>query len=252
MGSGVSEQQRADDALPPGGVFTGRLDVRQGRRPLVIGVAGGSGAGKTTVAHAIVAAVGMERVAQLSEDSYYREFAHLPEAERARINWDHPDAIESDLLRAHLEALLRGEPVARPVYDFAAYAREPVTVRVEPRPVLVVEGILIFVETRLRELFDVKVFVDTDADIRLIRRVLRDVRERGRTLEGVLGQYLETVRPMHVAFVEPSKRYADIIVPEGGANQVAIDLLCSAILHTLPPLPDHATHATGISKERRP
>src|SRR5689334_6916255 len=113
MGSGVSEQQRADDALPPGGVFTGRLDVRQGRRPLVIGVAGGSGAGKTTVAHAIVAAVGVERVAQLSEDSYYREFAHLPEAERARINWDHPDAIESDLLRAHLEALLRGEPVAR-------------------------------------------------------------------------------------------------------------------------------------------
>jgi uridine kinase len=124
-------------------------------------------------------------------------------------------------------------------------------VRVESRPVLVVEGILIFVEARLRELFDVKVFVDTDADIRLIRRVLRDVRERGRTLEGVLGQYLETVRPMHVAFVEPSKRHADIIVPEGGANQVAIDLLCSAILHTLPPLPDHTIQGTGAGQGRR-
>jgi uridine kinase len=244
----VGEEQRGD-APPPGGALDTRPEVRAGRRPLVIGVAGGSGAGKTTVAHAIVEAVGADRVAQLAEDSYYREFAHLPEAERARINWDHPDAIESDLLCAHVQSLLRGEAVERPVYDFATYAREPATVRVEPRPVLLVEGILLFVEARLRDLFDVKVYVDTDADIRVIRRVLRDVRERGRTLEGVLGQYLETVRPMHQAFVEPSKRFADIIVPEGGANQVAVDLLCSAILHTLP---DEANGMTRTSQGRRP
>jgi uridine kinase len=210
---------------------------RRGRdraaRPLVIGVAGGTGAGKTTVVRAIVEAVGADQVAQLPEDAYYREYRHLSEADRARINWDHPDAIEVDLLLEHLKTLLSGRSVERPVYDFTAYARAAETVRVEPRPVLIVEGILVYVEARVRELFDVKVFVDTDADLRLIRRVLRDVKERGRSLDSVIAQYLATVRPMHLAFVEPSKRHADIIVPEGGANRVAIDLLRSAILHSV-------------------
>lgn len=203
-------------------------------RPLAVGVAGGTGAGKTTVVNAIVEAVGAEHVAQLPEDAYYREYRHLAEAERAAINWDHPDAIEVALLLEHTRALIAGKTVERPVYDFAAYARAEQTVRVEPRPVLIVEGILIFVEERLRELLDVKIFVDTDADLRFIRRVVRDVKERGRSLDGVVAQYLATVRPMHLAFVEPSKRHADVIVPEGGANRVAIDLLRSAILHSLP------------------
>ncbi|HEV7128264.1 MAG TPA: uridine kinase [Ktedonobacterales bacterium] len=202
-------------------------------QPLVVGVAGGTGAGKTTVVRAIVAAVGATQVAQLSEDAYYREYRHLPETERATVNWDHPDAIEVDLLLAQVRAIIAGQTVERPVYDFAAYARAPETVRVEPRPVLIVEGILIFVEERLRQLFDVRVFVDTDADLRFIRRLQRDVKERGRSLDGVVAQYLETVRPMHLAFVEPSKRHADLIVPEGGANRVAIELLRSAILHSL-------------------
>lgn len=208
-------------------------EARSGGRPLVVGVAGGTGAGKTTVVHAIVEAVGADRVAHLPEDAYYREYRHLPEEERAEVNWDHPDAVEVDLLLKHVEALLAGQAIDRPVYDFATYARAPETVRVAPRPVLIVEGILIFVEARLRALFDVKVFVDTDADLRVIRRLLRDVKERGRALDGVVAQYLATVRPMHLAFVEPSKRHADIIVPEGGANTVAIDLLRSAILHSL-------------------
>ena len=208
--------------------------ARSRGRPLVVGVAGGTGAGKTSVVRAIVEAVGADHVAQLPEDAYYREYRHLPETERAAINWDHPDAIEVDLLLEHAHALIAGHTVERPVYDFAAYARAPQTLRVEPRPVLIIEGILILVEERLRQLLDVKIFVDTDADLRIIRRVMRDVNERGRSLEGVVAQYLETVRPMHLAFVEPSKRHADVIVPEGGANRVAIDLLRSAILHSLP------------------
>lgn len=207
--------------------------MRTAARPLVVGVAGGTGAGKTTVVDAIVQAVGAERVAMLPEDAYYREYQHLPEVERAEVNWDHPDAIEVDLLLAHLDGLLAGHAVDRPVYDFSAYARAPETVRVAPRPVLIVEGILIFVEPRLRARFDVKVFVDADADLRIIRRILRDVNERGRTLDGVVAQYLATIRPMHLAFVEPSKRHADLIVPEGGANRVAVDLLRAAILHSL-------------------
>lgn len=206
---------------------------RVARRPLVVGVAGGTGAGKTTVVRAIVEAVGAEHVAQLPEDAYYREYRHLSEEERAEVNWDHPNAIEVDLLLAHVRALLAGRSVERPVYNFATYAREAETVRVDPRPVVIVEGILIFVEERLRSLFGVKVFVDTDADLRIIRRIQRDVNERGRALDGVVAQYLATVRPMHLAFVEPSKRHADLIVPEGGANRVAISLLRSAILHSL-------------------
>jgi uridine kinase len=213
----------------------GELSGRQRDQlsPLVVGVAGGSGAGKTTVARAIIEAVGEAHVAVLSEDAYYREYAHLSEAERARINWDHPDAIETPLLLAHLRDLREGHAIERPVYDFAAYARAPWTVRVEPRPVVLVEGILIFVDAALRALCNVKVFVDTDADLRFIRRLRRDVSERGRTVESVVEQYLATVRPMHLAFVEATKRYADVIVPEGGENQVAIDLLRGALLHRM-------------------
>lgn len=211
------------------------MDRPTHRRPMVVGVAGGTGAGKTTVVRAIAEAVGSDRVAELPEDAYYREYAHLDDAARARINWDHPDAIEVELLLDHVRRLMAGETVERPVYNFAAYARDRRTVRVEPRPVLIVEGILIFVDARLRSLFDVKVFVDTDADLRFIRRLLRDVDERGRTVDSVVSQYLGTVRPMHIAFVEPAKRYADIIVPEGGENHVAIELLRSALLHTLDP-----------------
>jgi uridine kinase len=211
------------------------MDRYLGHRPLVVGVAGGTGAGKTTVVRAISEAVGSERVAELPEDAYYREYSHLDDVERAKINWDHPDAIEVDLLLDHVRRLIQGETIQRPVYDFAAYARAARTVPVEARPVLIVEGILIFVDERLRSLFDVKVFVDTDADLRFIRRLLRDVEQRGRTVESVVQQYLATVRPMHIAFVEPAKRYADIIVPEGGENHVAIELLRSAILHSMTP-----------------
>lgn len=209
------------------------MDRQTEGAPLVIGVAGGTGAGKTTVARAIAEAVGEDRVARLAEDAYYREYSHLSEVERATINWDHPDAIEYDLLLRHLHQLMNWEAIERPVYDFAAYARSERTVRVAPRPVVLVEGILIFTERRLRELCSVRVFVDTDADLRLIRRLQRDVSERGRTVESVVQQYLTTVRPMHQAFVEPSKRYAHVIVPEGGENRVAIDLLRGAILHSV-------------------
>jgi uridine kinase len=204
-----------------------------GKKPFVVGVAGGTGAGKTTVTAAIIAAIGPESVAVLPEDAYYREYARLSEADRARINWDHPDAIEVDLMMEHIHHLLVGRSIERPVYDFAAYARLPETIHIEPRPVVLVEGILIYVDERLRDVFDVKVFVDTDADLRFIRRLERDVEQRGRTVESVVQQYLATVRPMHLAFVEPSKRFADIIVPEGGANYVAIELLRNALLHRM-------------------
>ena len=209
------------------------MQRHMGQRPLVVGDAGGTGAGKTTVTRAIIEAVGANRVAVLSEDAYYRELVHLSDAERQKVNWDHPDAIEVDLLLAQIRALLSGQPVERPVYDFTAYARLPETVHVEPRPVILVEGILIYVDERLRDLCEVKVFVDTDADLRFIRRLLRDVERRGRSVESVVNQYLATVRPMHLAFVEPSKRFADIIVPEGGENYVAIELLRNALLHRM-------------------
>ncbi len=216
-----------------------------GRRPLVVGVAGGTGAGKTAVARAIIEAVGHERVAEVPEDAYYREYQHVPESERATINWDHPDTIEVSLLLEHLHELIAGRLVERPVYDFTAYARAPQTITIHPRQVLIVEGILLFAEPSLRDLCDVKVFVDTDADVRFIRRLLRDVHERGRTVESVVSQYISTVRPMHIAFVEPSKRYADIIVPEGGENHVAIELLRSAIIHSVTPESGGTTPGPG-------
>ncbi len=198
-------------------------------QPLIIGIAGGTGSGKTTVANAIIARVGRERIAWLQQDQYYRDQSDQPLEVRARVNYDHPDSLETELLIEHLKKLRAGEPVETPVYDFAQHNRTAQTRRVEPRTVMLVEGILIFADPELRKLFDVKIFVDTDADIRLIRRLQRDLSERGRTFESVIRQYQETVRPMHLEFVEPSKRYADVIVPEGGFNTVALDMIVTRV-----------------------
>lgn len=197
--------------------------------PLVIGVAGGSGSGKTTVADVILKRVGRQRIAFLQHDSYYRELIDLPIAQRALVNFDHPDSLESEMLREHILRLKQWESIEVPVYDFTTHSRTHETIHVEPRRVILVEGILIFAEPKLRELFDVKIFVDTDADIRFIRRLNRDITERGRVTENVIKQYLNTVRPMHLEFVEPSKRYADVIIPEGGLNMVAMDMVIARI-----------------------
>jgi uridine kinase len=196
---------------------------------IVIGVAGGTGSGKTTVSEAILDRVGRDKIAYLQHDSYYRDRSHLPPEERPNANFDHPDALESELLAQHLSSLKAGRAVEVPLYDYTSHTRRAETVRVEPRSVILVEGILIFAEKTLRELMDIKVFVDTDADVRFIRRWQRDISERGRTVETVIRQYTETVRPMHLEFVEPSKRYADIIIPEGGFNVTAIDMLVAKV-----------------------
>ncbi len=197
--------------------------------PLVIGIAGGSGSGKTTVAQAILNRVGPDRIAFLQHDSYYKDLQGLPPAQRAEVNFDHPHSLETELLIKHIQALRAGEPVQVPIYDFATDHRTARTFTVEPRGVVIVEGILIFVEAKLRKLFDVKIFVDTDPDVRLIRRLQRDITERGRTTESVIQQYMHTVRPMHLEFVEPSKRYADVIIPEGGFNTAALDMVVARI-----------------------
>ena len=202
--------------------------------PIIIGVAGGTGSGKTTVANTILDRVGRCRIAHIQHDSYYRDLSQLPPDERARINFDHPDSLETDLLIQHLEELRAWRPVEAPVYDFTTHSRTSRTVRVEPRRVILVDGILIFVEKALREMFNIKIFVDTDADLRFIRRLERDITERGRTTRSVIDQYLSTVRPMHLEFVEPSKRYADVIIPEGGFNTVALDMVVARIEATLP------------------
>jgi uridine kinase len=201
--------------------------------PFLIGIAGGTGSGKTTVANAIVKRVGEERIAILSHDSYYRDFVDLPKDILERQNFDHPDSLESELLVRHLKALKQGMVVETPIYDFKVHRRASETRRVEPRKVILVDGILIYVEPELRKLFDVRIFVDTDADIRLIRRLKRDIAERGRSVESVVTQYESTVRPMHLEFVEPSKRYADLIVPEGGENTVALDFLFARLRELL-------------------
>lgn len=197
--------------------------------PLIIGIAGGSGSGKSTVARRIADAAAPARVAFLDMDAYYRDHRHLTLEERRRVNWDHPEAFDFDLLADHLAALSRGEGVDKPVYDFVAHLRAPESVRVEAADVIVVDGILLFVDERIRATCEVKVFVDTEPDIRLIRRIRRDMAVRGRPLEEILDQYLATVQPMHLQFVEPSKRYADLIIPRGGKNVVAIDLLLASI-----------------------
>ena len=197
--------------------------------PLVIGVAGGSGSGKTTVVRRIIESIGDDKVTVLEHDRYYRDRNDLRLEERAALNYDHPDSLDTELLVRHLHELRAGRPIEMPAYDFARYARQPVTVPALPRKAIIVEGILIFVEASLRTLMDVKVFVDADDDTRFIRRLQRDVAERGRTVTAVIDQYLGTVKPMHLEFVEPSKRYADIIIPLGGHNTVAIDMLLTLI-----------------------
>ena len=197
--------------------------------PLVIGIAGGSGSGKTTVAQEILQRVGPSRIAFLQHDSYYKDLSGLPPAQKAEVNFDHPNSLETDLLTQHIASLRDGKPVEVPIYDFSTHSRTSQTYTVQPRKVIVVEGILIFTEPELRKLFDLKIFVDTDSDIRFIRRLERDITERGRTTESVIKQYQVTVRPMHMEFVEPSKRYADVIIPEGGHNAAALDMVVARI-----------------------
>ena len=188
------------------------------KKPIIIGVAGGTASGKTTVSHKILETVGPEHIAYVMHDAYYRDLSHLPFAERKAFNFDHPDSLENELMITHLELLLQGQAVDIPVYDFAEYIRTDRLEQVEPRQIILVEGILIFADRRLREMMNIKIYVDAPADLRFIRRLRRDVAERGRSVHHVIEQYLETVRPMHLEFVEPSKRYADVIIPRGGRN----------------------------------
>ena len=202
-------------------------------KPLIIGIAGGSGSGKTTVARRVAEALGSCSIAFIEMDAYYRNLTHLSAEERKHVNWDHPDAFDLDLFVSQMSALAEGRTIEKPVYDFLTHARRPETERVEPADVVVIDGILLFADRRLRELCDVKVYVDADADIRLVRRLERDLVARGRPLEEILTQYLTTVRPMHLEFVEPSKRWADVIVPQGGHNVVATEMIVAKIQRRL-------------------
>lgn len=203
------------------------------KTPVMIGIAGGTGSGKTTVAQGVYDRVGKDRIEWISHDSYYRNFDGYSPEERRKINFDHPDSLETELLARHLDVLAKGSSVEVPVYDFTTFSRRPETQRVEPRKVIIVEGILVLAEPELRKRINIKLFVDTPADIRFVRRLTRDTKVRGRSLESVIEQYMNTVRPMHEEFVEPSKRYADLIIPEGGENQVALDAIISRIEHLL-------------------
>jgi len=201
--------------------------------PVVLGIAGGTGSGKTTVARAIVERIGADQVAYLEHDSYYHDLDHLSSDERRQVNFDHPDAFDSPLMVDHVRQLLAGRPIEQPEYSYTDSVRLPATRTIAPRPVIVVEGILVLENEPLRRLMDIKIFVDTDDDIRLLRRVRRDTHERGRTLDSVLGQYEATVRPMHLAFVHPSRRHADVIIPRGGRNQVAIQMVADGLRRRL-------------------
>lgn len=203
------------------------------RRPVTIGVAGGTGSGKTTISNALLGRIGEHHIAYLPHDTYYKDIEDIPLHDQRIRNFDHPDALDTHLMVNNIKDLQLGRPTEIPVYDFREHKRLPYTRTVGPQPIILVEGILIFAEPELRELFDVKIFVDTDSDVRFIRRLQRDISERGRTVESVIDQYLETVRPMHLQLVEPSKRYADIIIPEGGFNTVAIDMLADRIRNML-------------------
>ena len=194
-------------------------------RPLVVGIAGGTGSGKTTVAHKLAAALPVDRCVTIEHDAYYRDQAHLTFEERTTINYDHPSSLESALLAEHLQALRDGKTVEVPIYDFATHTRRRETRTIVPARVIIVEGILVFTEAQLRDQMDIKIFVDTDADIRLMRRIRRDLEQRGRTFQSIRDQYYATVRPMHLEYVEPTKRWADLIIPEGGDNRIALDLL---------------------------
>ncbi len=207
--------------------------VQTPRRALTIGIAGGSGSGKSTVARNVAGSIGTASVAFIDVDAYYNNYAHLPAEERRRMNWDHPDAFDWELLVSQLGRLAAGEPIDKPIYDFVTHTRRQETITVQPAEVIVVEGILLFADERVRGLCDVKVFVDAESDIRLIRRIRRDMTKRGRPLDEILEQYVTTVQPMHLQFVEPSKRYADVIVPRGGHNQIAIEMIVAKIQRRL-------------------
>ncbi len=203
------------------------------KKPLLIGITGGTGSGKSTVAKAIYRNFKKESICIIMQDSYYKDQSDMTFEERTKTNYDHPHAFDTPLLIDHLETLQRGEGIDMPIYDFTIHNRKQETVREESKDIIIVEGILILEDERLRNLFDIKIYVDTDADIRILRRLTRDIRDRGRTLESVIDQYLGVVRPMHLQFIEPTKRYADLIVPEGGKNRVAIDILVSTVKQSL-------------------
>ncbi len=202
-------------------------------KPIVFGVAGGTASGKTTVARNILDAVGASQVTYVPHDAYYRDMSYLPLSERAQLNYDHPESLETELLIEHIQQLLENQSVRIPVYDFTEHRRTERTKLVEPSPIILIDGILIFTNERLRELMDIKIYVDTDADIRFIRRMDRDMKERGRSLDSIINQYMETVRVMHLEFVEPSKRYADVIIPHGGLNRVAMDMVVARLMAML-------------------
>lgn len=204
-----------------------------GNRPVVIGIAGGSGSGKTSVTKSVCGRIQDQTILVIEQDYYYKDQSELSFEERLQTNYDHPLAFDTELLMEHVEKLLSFEAIEKPVYDYTIHTRSEETIHVEPQQVIILEGILILEDARLRDLMDIKVFVDTDADLRIIRRMLRDIKERERSLDSVIHQYLQDVRPAHLQFVEPTKRYADIIIPEGGENHVAIDLLATKIEQVL-------------------
>lgn len=199
------------------------------KKPILIGIAGGTGSGKSTVTKEIYKSIPEANVAIIEQDSYYKDQSHLSFEDRVKTNYDHPFAFDNDLLVKHLKSLLKNKPIEKPIYDFEKHNRKKETIKVEPKDIIILEGILILSEEEIRDLLDIKIFVDTDSDVRIIRRILRDIKERGRTLDSVILQYMDTVRPAHLQFVEPTKRYADIIIPEGGLNKVAIDILVTKI-----------------------
>ncbi|HOK63238.1 MAG TPA: uridine kinase [Soehngenia sp.] len=199
------------------------------RNPIIIGIAGGTGSGKSTVTNEIYKAITDKNVAVIEQDSYYKDQSDLSFEERVKTNYDHPFAFDNQLLISHLKKLMNWEPIEKPIYDFENHNRKKETILVEPKDIIILEGILILYDEELRNLMDIKIFVDTDADVRVIRRINRDINYRGRTLESVINQYMNTVRPAHLQFVEPTKRYADIIIPEGGYNKVAIDIIVTKI-----------------------
>lgn len=203
------------------------------KNPVLIGVAGGSGSGKSTVAGELFRQFQYDSVAMIEQDSYYKDQSHLSIEDRVKTNYDHPLAFDNDLLMVHLQELLQGRAIDKPIYDFKVHNRKQETIRVEPKDVIILEGMLILEDERIRGLMDIKVFVDTDADVRIVRRIVRDIEERGRSLDSVVNQYLSVVRPMHLQFIEPTKRYADVIIPEGGYNRVALDLLSTKISNIL-------------------